>query len=149
MSPIEPAAAAYVEAMVRIHAASFPAGERWGRDAIALQLELPGAFGFVATAGGFILARVAADESEILTIAVDPAVRRCGVGRRLILNTLLDAGSRGAATMFLEVSETNHAARAMYRALGFAEIGRRARYYGGAVDALVLRASIPCGSRAE
>ena len=148
MSPLEPATAAYAAATAAIHAASFPAGEQWGPDAIALQLGLPGAFGFVAPAGGFILARVAADESEILTLAVDPAVRRAGLGRALLDRAMSEAAGRGAAMMYLEVSELNAAARALYAACGFVEIGRRKRYYGGRTDALVLRASILCGSRA-
>lgn len=148
MSPIEPATSAYAVAMAAIHGASFPAGEQWGPDAIALQLGLPGAFGFVAASGGFILARVAADESEILTLAVDPAARRSGLGRALVERSMAEAATRGAAMMYLEVSELNAAARALYAACGFVEIGRRRRYYGGRTDALVLRATIPCGSRA-
>lgn len=147
VSPIEPATAFYAEPMALIHAASFQPGERWGQDAITLQLELPGAFGFIALDGGFVLARVAADESEILTLAVDPAVRRGGLGRRLVERARSEAGARGAGAMFLEVAETNEAARALYAAFGFVEIGRRPRYYAGNVDALVLRTAIPCGSR--
>lgn len=147
MSPIEPATAPYLEPMALIHAASFPDGERWGRDAIALQLGQPGGFGFVAVAGGFILARVAADESEVLTLAVDPAVRRSGLGRRLVDRAFREAAARGAGVMFLEVAEANAAARSLYAACGFVEVGRRRGYYGR-VDALVLRASIACGSKA-
>ncbi len=148
MSAIEPATKAYVAPMALIHSASFPEGERWGPDAIDLQLGAPGAFGFVAVAGGFILARMAADESEIQTLAVDPAMRRGGLGRRLVDRALFEAAARGAAMMYLEVAETNAGARALYDACGFVDVGRRRRYYGGRVDALVLRAPIPCGSRA-
>ena len=148
MIPIEPAAAAHAAPMAIIHAACFPAGERWGADALALQLDLPGAFGFVAPAGAFILVRVAADDSEILTLAVAPAVRRTGLGRHLVERALTEAAGRGACRMFLEVAETNHAARALYAGCGFVERGRRPRYYAGRVDALVLGAVIPCGSKA-
>ena len=148
MSRIEPATAAYAEAMAAVHAASFPAGEQWGPDAITLQLGQPGAFGFVAPIGGFILVRVAADESEILTLAVDPAARGAGLGRALIEHAMSEVVRRGAAMMYLEVSELNAAARALYAACGFVEIARRRRYYGGRTDALVMRASISGGSRA-
>ncbi len=134
--------------MASIHAACFPPGERWGPDAILLQLGLPGAFGFVAEAGGFILARAASDESEILTLAVDPTVRRVGLGRSLVVCALTEAAARGARMMFLEVSERNDAARALYEACGFVEVGRRRGYYPGRVDALVFCATIPFGSKA-
>lgn len=139
---LEPATRAYATALAAIHEAAFPIGERWGPDAIGLQLGLPGAFGFVSAQGGFILARVAADEAEILTLAVDPAVRRGGIGRALMTRAMGTAGSRGALAMFLEVADANAAARALYAACGFSEVGRRKRYYPGGVDALVLRATI-------
>ena len=49
--------------------------------------------------------------------------------------------------MFLEVSAQNEPAQRLYAACGFVEIGRRARYYAGGIDALVLRAPTVCGSR--
>ena len=140
MSPMEPATAAYAAPMALIHAAAFPAGEQWSADAIALQLGVSGAFGFIAPAGAFILARAVAAESEILTLAVGSAVRRSGLGRALVECALTEAAARGASMMFLEVSELNDAARSLYAACGFVEVGRRRRYYGGRTDALVLRA---------
>lgn len=128
----------HAAAMAAVHAAAFPRGQRWGADAIGLQLALPGAFGFVAE-GGFVLARAAADEAEILTLAVLPARRRAGLGRALVRRAMQDAAGRGAASLFLEVSEANEPARALYASLGFDAVGRRARYYPGGVDALVLR----------
>src|SRR5437763_170902 len=69
---IEAADSAHAEALACIHSRAFPEGERWGADAMALQLGLPGAFGFIDAEGGMVLARVAADEAEILTLAVLP-----------------------------------------------------------------------------
>ncbi len=108
---------------------------------MALQLGLPGAFGFVDGRGGFVLARVAADEAEVLTLAVMPEARRAGLGRALMVAAMEAAVVRGAAAMLLEVAEGNGAARGLYAALGFSVVGRRRRYYG-AEDALVLRASL-------
>ncbi len=133
---------AHAPALAAIHAAAFPRGERWGADAISLQLGLPGAFGLVSPRGGFILARSVVDEAEILTLAVDPAARRHGIGRALMTRAMHTAGQRGAVSMFLEVAETNAAARALYVGCGFSEMGRRVRYYSGGIDALVLRATI-------
>lgn len=126
--------------MAAIHAACFPARERWGADAIALQLEMPGSFGLLHEAGGLVICRVAADEAELLTLAVNPAVRRQGVGIALLGGAMVRAGASGAARMFLDVSVTNEAAQALYTRAGFAAVGRRAKYYANGSDALVLRA---------
>ena len=84
---------------------------------------------------------MAADEAEILSIAVAPDWQRSGLGTRLI-EGLVRASKRGeAAQIFLEVAEDNKAARALYSKLGFTETGRRKGYYKrscGAVDALTL-----------
>lgn len=130
---------AEAEAAAALHAAAFPEGERWGAEAIALMLRLPGAFGVHQPGIGFVLARVAADEAEILTLAVVPAARRQGHGAALLAEAMAGAAARGAQAMFLEVSERNAPARALYAAAGFAEVGRRRRYYPNGADALVLR----------
>lgn len=145
--PVRPATPAHAAALAAIHAAAFPAPERWGADAMALQLGLPGAFGFIAPEGGMVLARVAADEAEILTLAVAPACQRRGVGRALLGAARAGAVARGAASLFLEVAASNLAALALYRSAGFVEVGVRRRYYSNGGDALVLRAIISCESQ--
>jgi ribosomal-protein-alanine N-acetyltransferase len=127
------------EAAAALHARAFAPGEAWGAQAIALMLDLPGCFGILRPAAGFVLARVAADEAEILTLAVVPEARRAGLGGTLLAEAMAAAALRGAGTMFLEVSESNRPARALYGAAGFAEVGRRRRYYADGSDALVLR----------
>ncbi len=91
---------------------------------------------------GFGLYRVAADEAELLTLAVLPDARRAGCGARLLAACAAGARRRGAVRMFLEVSEANVAARALYGAAGFADAGRRKGYYrradGSRADAIVL-----------
>ncbi len=128
--------------MAAIHAASFPPRERWGEDAMRLQLELPGAFAFIDARGGFVLARVASDEAEILTLAVSPEARRSGLGRALLAAAMAEARARGAASMFLEVAAANEAALALYADAGFTQVGTRPNYYPGGAAALVLRASL-------
>lgn len=130
---------AHAAAMAAVHAQSFPPAERWGADAFALQLPLPGVFGLIAPAGGIVLARVVADEAEILTLAVIPAARRIGLGRSLLGAARAAAAAAGALAMFLEVSEANQAARALYASCGFRPVGRRRTYYADRSDALVLR----------
>ena len=133
---------AHAPAMALLHAAAFAPRERWGVDAIGLQLELPGAFGWIAPAGGMIMARTAADEAEVLTLAVAPAARRQGIGRALLQQAMATARERGAAAMFLEVAADNAPARALYAAAGLRVVGRRPRYYPGGGDALMLRRAL-------
>jgi len=129
----------HAAALALLHGQAFPPRERWGPDAIGLQLGMPGAFGWIAPGGGMILARVAADEAEVLTLAVDPASRRHGVGRALLRQALETARERDASAIFLEVAADNTPAQALYAAEDFTIIGRRPGYYPGGGDALLLR----------
>ena len=89
---------------------------------------------------GYIIALRAADEAEIANLAVAKSSRRCGAGRGLLSWFLAGAPARGVRTVFLEVRESNVAARALYEAHGFAPVGRRRQYYRSPVeDALLLR----------
>jgi [ribosomal protein S18]-alanine N-acetyltransferase len=125
--------------MAAIHAASFPPSDAWGRDVFDLQLALPNVFGLLDRTHGLILVRVAADEAEILTLAVLPFVRRSGSGRALLLAATSIAAASGARMVFLEVSVMNIAARALYTDAGFVQAGCRKHYYSDGSDALVLR----------
>ncbi|HXC57594.1 MAG TPA: GNAT family N-acetyltransferase [Rhizomicrobium sp.] len=130
--------------LVAIHAACFADG--WNASAIADLLAMPGAFAFAA-GDGFIMARAAGGEAEILTLAVTPPARRHGLATALVAGAASHAHLLGAASLFLEVAAGNAAACALYRRLGFAPVGRRKAYYaaGGAIpeDALVLRSNLP------
>ena len=137
------------EALAALHSAAFPPAEAWTAAAIASQLTLPGGFGLIEASRGMILARVAGEEAEVLTLAVTPAGRRRGLGAALLVAALREVRERGAQAVFLEVSETNAAARALYAATGFVEVGRRRHYYPDGIDALVLRLALsPCAAAA-
>ena len=136
---LQRATPAHVPAMAVIHASAFPPREAWGEDAFALQLVLPGVFGLLDSRGGLLLARVAMDEAEVLTLAVAPECRRQGVARGLLAAAMTAARERDARTMFLEVAVDNAAAQTLYRQAGFVEAGRRLRYYADGGDALILR----------
>ena len=133
----------HAHAMALVHAAAFAPPACWSASVIGLQLGLPGAFGWIAPEGGMILARCAADEAEVLTLAVDPLARRQGIGRALLRQALATARERGAIAMFLEVSAANAPARGLYASTGWVTAGCRPRYYPGGVDALVLRRAVP------
>ena len=131
--------------LAAIHAASFRAA--WNETALAELLAMPGSFALIEDAAGFILARAAGGESELLTLAVSPAARRRGMATALVLAAAEVAAKASAETMFLEVAAGNNPAIALYKRLGFAEVGRRKAYYAGAhgerEDALVLKARFP------
>jgi ribosomal-protein-alanine N-acetyltransferase len=93
-----------------------------------------------ATLLGWAGVMVVADSAEILTVGVIDAARRRGIARALLAALLAEAVRRGAVEAFLEVRVDNAAARALYAADGFVEVGRRPGYYdGGRVDAVVMR----------
>ena len=92
---------------------------------------------------GYVVMWFVVDESEIANLAVSDAMRRAGVGARLLDHALEAAQERQCAVVFLEVRESNAAARALYASRGFEIAGRRAKYYRKPVeDALVLRRAL-------
>ena len=92
-------------------------------------------------AAGFVLSRGAADEEELLLIAVDPRRRGRGVGGILLERFIAAASARGAERLFLEMREGNPA-ESLYRRHGFANVGRRRAYYrrgtGAPLDAITF-----------
>ncbi len=124
--------------LAEIHAQAFPPDECWDARIMAGQLGQQGAFGLIDPRGGMLLARLAADEAEIITLAVIPGQRQKGIGALLLSEALREAGARGAVRMFLEVSTENPAAMALYTRHGFRQVGVRARYYTDGTDALIL-----------
>ncbi len=133
-------------AIASLHGALFP--DAWSAADVAALTEAPGGLGLVVAGAagtplaGFAIGRVAADEAEVLSIGVAPAQQRGGLGAALVTALGDAARSAGARRLFLEVSADNEPARALYRRLGFAEIGRRKGYYrhgsGPGIDALLL-----------
>jgi [ribosomal protein S18]-alanine N-acetyltransferase len=95
-----------------------------------------------AELAGFVVSRIAADQAEILSIAVAAAYRGQGLAHKMLDVHLRRLAGYGVATVFLEVDERNEPARRLYAGFGFAEVGRRESYYAaaeGAAAALVLR----------
>ena len=129
--------------LAALHALAFTDTPRpWTAAEFAALLGQPGTLVAVAPEA-FALGRVAGPEAELLTLAVHPAARRCGLARTLVARLEAMAAAAGAEEMILEVAVTNAPARALYEGLGYSPAGRRPRYYarpaGPPVDALVLR----------
>ena len=105
-----------------------------------------GAVGRTGDLYGFIVSRVAADEAEILTVAVSPKKRGLGIARRLLNANMEQLQIAGARTWFLEVEAQNTAALALYKRTGFERVGERKSYYrkadGDAATAYILRRSL-------
>ena len=94
-----------------------------GESRVALVLEEE------ADVQGFIAGRAVGEEWEIENIAVAGLARRRGLGTRLLGEFLDVARGRGAEAVFLEVRESNFAARRLYEKWAFLETGRRKDYY--------------------
>lgn len=142
---VEPASLRDAPHLAKLHGASFHRG--WGegefetilsqRNTLAHRLRLR------SKTIGFAVSRIAADEAEILSIAIAPGHRGRGLSRELLLTHLGHLAGRGVRTVFLEVEENNQPARRLYDRVGFAIAGRRERYYreagGEQLNALVMR----------
>ncbi|MAA99101.1 MAG: ribosomal-protein-alanine N-acetyltransferase [Stappia sp.] len=149
---IEEAVSDDFDALADLHERAFPIG--WSADEISRLAAQPGVtvlkarrasyFGTRAPLG-FVIVRVAADEGEILTIAVEPRQRGRGIGGRLMRTVLHRLYGERVASLFLEVDAANDAALALYRRLGFRKVGERKAYYQaseGDGGALVMRVDL-------
>ncbi len=134
-----------------IHASCFD--EAWDAATIRKVLAMPGAFGFAARTDpasdivGFALARIDADECELLSLGVAPNRRGRGIGGGLLDATVVRAYALNAAKFYLEVAEDNVDALRLYQARGLVSVGRRPEYYrlgnGQRTAALTMRCNLP------
>lgn len=129
--------------LASLHARCFTTPAPWSAASFAAFLADPAVFLIADPQGrAFLLGRVIAGEAELLTLATAPESRRLGLARDLLARFDRQAQARSATTAFLEVAETNTAARALYAAAGWQQAGRRPAYYRAAgatpVAALIL-----------
>jgi [ribosomal protein S18]-alanine N-acetyltransferase len=131
-------------AFAALHGASFRRG--WSEDEFERLLLDRNVLAHRASTGrelsGFILSLLAADEAEILSVAVAASRRGRGLAGRLLDLHLRALAGRGARAVFLEVDDDNVAARRLYARRHFHEVGRREAYYPGLAGgsrAIVLR----------
>lgn len=115
----------------------------WSRQALKEELTNPAACFLVGEEAGEVLGyagmHCAAGECYVDNMAVFPEARRQGVGRKLMEALLQAAAARGGEFLSLEVRPSNLEALALYRGLGFREVGRRRRFYDDPVeDGLLL-----------
>jgi [ribosomal protein S18]-alanine N-acetyltransferase len=142
---VEPATLRDAAALAQLHGASFHRG--WGEGEFETMLTERNTLVHRLQLGrktiGFAVSRMAADEAEILSIAVAASQRGRGLSRNLLLTHLGHLAGRGVRTVFLEVEENNRPARRLYDRAGFTVAGRRERYYrqadGEQLNALLMR----------
>jgi [ribosomal protein S18]-alanine N-acetyltransferase len=131
--------------LARIHGASFHRG--WGEAEFEHMLSERSTLVHRLRMGrrviGFSVSRIAADEAEILSIALAESHRGRGLSNNLLLTHLGHLAGHGVRTVFLEVEENNQPARRLYERAGFVVVGRRERYYresgGEPLNALLMR----------
>jgi len=138
------------DSLVDIHAGAFVRG--WSAEDLAALMAGPNVFALavrresvfgVRRLVGFVTIRIAADEAEVLTIAVNRASRGKGFGRLLMEEAMRRLYRESVSTCFLEVDSGNERAVGLYRTIGFEEVGKRKEYYdnsaSGDGSALVMR----------
>ena len=142
---VEPANLRDAAHLSRLHRASFHRG--WGADEFEQMLIERNTLAHRVRIGpsivGFIVSRTAADEAEILSVAVAKQHRGRGLSRDLLRTHLGHLAAYGLKNVFLEVEENNAPARALYERAGFRVVGRRERYYkdadGKQLNAVVMQ----------
>ena len=141
---LRPATANDVTEVVRIERVCF--ADPWSEEAFRRLLGGPPAIFLVAifppheTIAGYVVAFSIETDAEILNLAVEPGFRGKGLAGQMLDAAVIELADRGVVNAYLEVRESNSAARALYAKRGFSEIGRRRAYYRRPVeDALVLR----------
>src|SRR5205085_4757752 len=129
---IEPALRIDVPLIAEIEQVAF--SDPWSPASFESVMDEPASYVAVAREAsdrivGYVVAWFVADEGEIANLAVREPTRRQGIGAALLDGAIAEGLRRGARNLYLEVRESNDAARRLYASRGFEEIGRRKRYY--------------------
>ena len=141
---LRPVAESDLEEIVRIERSCF--ADPWTEDSFRRLLSVEPAIFLVAVVPpdsaivGYVIAFSIQEDGEVLNVAVAPDFRGKGLAGQMLDAALIEMSARGVRAAFLEVRESNRAARALYGSRQFIEIGRRRDYYRRPVeDALVMR----------
>ena len=138
-----------VEQVAALEQAAFAGSSHksWSRAMFEDEFAQPGRTWWVAhdrgTIIGFAGGMLAGDSLEVLDVAVAHDRRKQGIANRLLRRVAYDGHVLGAQNITLEVAESNGPALALYRSLGFEQVGMRRGYYGAGEDALIMTAALP------
>jgi len=116
----------------------------WSERSVASELDNELALWLVAlegdTVAGYVGSQSVLGEADMMNVAVAPAYRRQGIAEALVTELIARLAANSVSSLTLEVRASNEAAQALYAKLGFAQVGRRPRYYAHPQeDALILR----------
>jgi len=146
--------ALHADVLSALHAQCFDKG--WSDKSMSQLLRMPGAMALIAELGqvkpvGFIIARIAADDAEILTLAVSQGHRRLKIAQALVIETARLLAEQGARALHIEVASSNAPALKLYEKLGFSQTGKRPSYYaragGSREDAVTMSRPLPIAPR--
>jgi ribosomal-protein-alanine N-acetyltransferase len=144
------AEALHADVLASLHAQCFDRG--WSSKAMAELLVQPGTLALLAMLKptypvGFVMARRAADVSDILTLGVIAPHRRLGIAWYLVTEAAKMLTEQGVRSLHIEVAQSNTPALKLYEALGFRHSGRRRNYYtfagGNSEDAVTMMSLLP------
>ena len=152
MTPrLRPATEGDIGAIARIERSCF--ADPWSEESFRRLLGGPSAIFHVVgyppefDVAGYVIAFTIGQDAELLNIAVHPEHRGKGLAGQMLDALLIELRARGVRTAFLEVRESNNAARGLYDSRGFTPIGRRRNYYRRpGEDALVMRRMLEVGA---
>ncbi len=113
--------------------------DAWSENAVLMQIERKQVTVYKENGNllGYCIFMTAADEGEILRIAVKPDARKKGIGKKLLDRAVKTMASRGASEIFLEVRASNTDAISLYEKYGFTKTGVRKNYYENKEDAIL------------
>ena len=116
----------------------------WSESSIASELDNPLSFWLVAVENGLVLGYVGSqsvgEDADVMNLAVSPDARRRGIGLSLMSQLIAQLKRRKVKSLCLEVRASNQSAMALYRKLGFSQVGLRPKYYRHPQeDAVILR----------
>lgn len=116
----------------------------WSEHSIASELTNPLSVWLVALDGSKVVGYVGTQsvlcEADMMNVAVSPDYRRLGIAQNLVERLVQALCSRKVQSLTLEVRVSNEPAKALYRKLGFSQVGLRPNYYKNPrEDALILR----------
>ena len=126
------------EKLSNLHAKCFPT-KPWSADDFR-DLKKSGCE-IIMSENGFIVYRIVVDEAEIITIGVNPDMRRQGIASAMIVIIEKNIKNQGVKKIFLEVASNNTPAQKLYENCGFGTVGLRPKYYDG-IDAILMSKDI-------
>lgn len=136
------------DGLSQTHAAAFGAARGWSSADFERYLEdvTVSIFGDNRC---FAVVRRVGPEAEILTLATHPEDQGGGHATRLLQDALTTMARAKIEDVFLEVSDTNTAARALYEAAGFVAFGTRPDYYPDGASAICMKLELSSTSTAQ